>query len=50
MGEMFRECKKLLEINIRGWKTEKLTNINSMFYDCSQLSQIDLSRLENTSS
>ena len=48
MSNMFFFCSSMEEINLSGFKTNKVTNMNSMFAECLSLSEINLSMF-NTS-
>jgi surface protein len=39
MGHMFEKCKKLEELNISGFNTNKVTNTYEMFTECKSLPQ-----------
>ena len=44
MGFLFNECHKLKEIKgIENFNTIKVTNMNSMFQECNELENLNLS-------
>ena len=43
MSFMFEKCSGLTTIDLGNFRTEKLTNLNGMFSDCSQLVSINMS-------
>ena len=43
MNGMFKDCKKLKELNLSTFNTSKVTNMAGMFYGCSSLKKINLS-------
>ena len=44
MSEMFLACYKLKHLNIRNFKFDKVENMSHMFYDCKNLSKLDIIR------
>ena len=48
MNSMFRDCSLLekLSVNTDGWDTSKVTTMGFMFYNCSNLSLLDVSRFQ----
>ena len=47
MGFMFNQCFKLKEIKgINNLNANKVTNMNSMFYQCKELEYLDLSNFK----
>ena len=42
MSEMFRECSSLTTLDLSGWNTSNVTNMNDMFGYCSKLSNLTL--------
>lgn len=49
MTDMFRECSSLTSLDLRGFDTRKVKNMNYMFYKCTKLTTLDMSG-ENCSS
>ena len=48
MKNMFRGCKRLTSLDLRGFDTSKVTDMSKMFADCFNLAELDLSNF-NTS-
>ncbi|MDR1774567.1 MAG: cell wall-binding repeat-containing protein [Clostridioides sp.] len=44
MGNMFQECRNLIELNISKFNTSKVTNMSQMFYDCAKVTKLDVSK------
>ena len=42
-SHMFRDCGELTSIDLSGWNTENVIDMNYMFYNCHYLTSIDLS-------
>ena len=45
---MFKGCRNLTSLNLSGWNTAKLTNMNDMFDGCLALTSLNLSGWTNT--
>ena len=45
MGSMFSGCTSLAELDISNWDTDKLINMERMFYLDSSLIHLDISKL-----
>ena len=43
MDRMFDGCKNLTSLDLSGWNTSNVNNMNSMFRYCSHLTSLDLS-------
>lgn len=43
MGDMFRGCKSLTELDVTGFDTSNVTDLGAMFWDCENLKSIDVS-------
>ena len=48
MGEMFKGCQNLKELDLRGLDTSKVTSFRAMFYGCNKLTSLNITGL-NTS-
>ena len=44
MSLMFRDCSKLMTLDVSGFNTSNVTSMNQMFYDCSGLTNLEVSR------
>ena len=42
MAAMFDNCSSLTSLNVTGWDTSKVTNMQSMFSGCSSITSLDL--------
>ena len=42
MGCLFKGCKSLSSIDLSNFNTDKLENMNGMFYECEKLNEINL--------
>ena len=40
MNQIFFDCEKLVELNIKGWDTSNVTDMSSMFAYCDNLEKI----------
>ena len=45
---MFRNCKRLKELDVNGFNTSRVTNMGCMFGGCKQLRQLDLSGFDTS--
>jgi surface protein len=43
MGMMFYNCKTLTSLDLSGWNTSNVTNMNAIFYGCLSLQKLNLS-------
>ena len=43
MENMFRDCKKLINLDVSGFSTDKVTDMHEMFYCCINLENLDVS-------
>ena len=48
MKYMFRGCKRLISLDLRGFDTSKVISMYSMFADCSSLIELDLSNFSTS--
>ena len=45
---MFRDCEKIIEIDLSHFDTSQVTNMSRMFYNCTSLISLDLTNLETS--
>lgn len=48
MHGMFRECEKLVRLDLSGFDTWNVTNMLAMFFDCSSLKEINVSGFDTS--
>ena len=48
MYNMFYGCSKLTSLNVSGWDTSWVTNMNGMFQNCSSLTYLDVSHFDTS--
>lgn len=48
LANLFKNCKNLINIDLRGFDTSKVTNMQNMFYYCEELTDLDVSGFDTS--